>query len=52
MKYLVLGIIFFYAILASALFLGHNGVAQNLAKYLFGTAVLLVFIYLIDLKLK
>lgn len=52
MKYLALGIIFFYVILAAALSLGHYGVAQNLAQYLFGAAVLLVLIYLIDLKLK
>lgn len=52
MKYVVLGISFFYVILAAALLLGHLGVAQNLAKYLFGIQVLAVFIYLLDLKFK
>lgn len=52
MRYLNLGLIFFYLILALVLFLDHQGFAQKLAKYLFGIQVLFIFIYLIDLKLK
>lgn len=52
MRNLNLGSIFFYLILALVLLLDHYGAAQNLANYLFGLQVLLVLIYLIDLKLK
>lgn len=52
MRYLNLGLISLYSILALALFLDHYGFAQKLAKYLFGIQILFIFIYLIDLKLK
>lgn len=42
----------FYLILAAGLLSGHLGVAQTLAKYLFGVQVLAVLIYLVDFKLK
>ncbi len=52
MRYVVLGIVFFYIVLGVVLFSGHYGVAQKLAQYLFGFQVLFTLIYLIDLKLK
>lgn len=52
MKYLFGIITIFYLALVVSLLSNHLGVAQNIAKYLFGLQVLAVLIYLIDLKLK
>lgn len=52
MKYLFWIIIALYLLLAVSLLTKHFGVAQNIAKYLFGIQVSLLLIYLIDLKFK